>query len=362
MSKTILVTGGCGFVGSNLAVQLKKHFDDVDIVALDNLRRRGSELNISRLHNSGVQFVHGDIRNKEDLKGIRNLDTIIECSAEPSVLAGYGGCPMETVNTNFIGTLNCLELARETRAGFIFMSTNRIYPYDVLNQIKFYKPTENTTRFLFDDCYTCIRGVGCAGVNESFTTTGLRSLYGTTKFCSEQFVQEFGSMYGFRTVINRCGVIAGPWQMGKCDQGIIAFWIWSHLRNLPVTYHGYGGWGFQVRDILHISDLSNLIIKQVERINDISGQVFNVGGGPKNATSLKELTALCQKYTGETVNVFCGSETRVADIPWYITDNSKVMRMLDWEPTSSVEATVADIAKWMKEQEYTLAPILGIGA
>ncbi|MBF0494627.1 MAG: NAD-dependent epimerase/dehydratase family protein, partial [Candidatus Omnitrophica bacterium] len=139
----ILVTGGAGFVGSSLAIGLKERGTASRVFALDNLKRRGSELNLTRLKKNGVTFVHGDVRNFEDLQTAGKIDVIIECSAEPSVLAGYGESPEYLVNTNLIGALNCFELARLHKAGVIFISTSRVYPIDKVNGIKY---SEEATR------------------------------------------------------------------------------------------------------------------------------------------------------------------------------------------------------------------------
>ncbi len=124
----ILITGGAGFVGSGIAFNLKKDFPNYEIYCLDNLKRKGSELNVSRLGAAGITFVHGDIRNKEDFDGLPMVDAVIEASAEPSVLAGMDGTPDYLINTNLMGTVNCLNFAKKSKAKFIFLSTSRVYP------------------------------------------------------------------------------------------------------------------------------------------------------------------------------------------------------------------------------------------
>src|SRR5476651_361092 len=130
--KNILITGGAGFVGSNLALKLKKDCPQLNITVLDNLKRRGSELSLKRLKAADIDFVHGDIRNKEDLV-FEKVDLLIECSAEPSVLAGINSSPDYLMNTNLIGTLNCLEVARAHGAACVFLSTSRVYPISYIN-------------------------------------------------------------------------------------------------------------------------------------------------------------------------------------------------------------------------------------
>ena len=135
--KRILITGGAGFIGSNLAINIKGDYEDFEVIAFDNLKRRGSELNLQRLINREIRFFHGDIRNKEDLNGVGPADLIIDCSAEPSVLAGHGESPEYLINTNLVGTINTLELARREKADIIFLSTSRVYPTNTLRQISY---------------------------------------------------------------------------------------------------------------------------------------------------------------------------------------------------------------------------------
>ena len=133
--QTMLVTGGAGFVGSNLAVAFKRKYPERTVIVLDNLKRRGSEFNVPRLVAEGIRFIHGDIRNPEDMEFDDKIDVLLECSAEPSVLAGFGGSPKYLINTNLTGTINCLEVARKNAADVVFLSTSRVYPYDPINAI-----------------------------------------------------------------------------------------------------------------------------------------------------------------------------------------------------------------------------------
>ena len=129
----ILITGGAGFVGSNLAIKLKERHPLFEIIAFDNLKRRGSELNLPRFNEKNIEFIHGDVRNPEDFEEINGFDLLIECSAEPSVLAGINSSPKYLFNTNLIGTINCLEEVRKNKAKIIFLSTSRIYPIEKIN-------------------------------------------------------------------------------------------------------------------------------------------------------------------------------------------------------------------------------------
>ncbi len=351
--ENILITGGAGFVGSSLAIGLSKHCPGVSITALDNLRRRGSELNIKRLQQNGINFIHGDIRNQEDIESIK-ADLIIECSADPSVLAGYGDSPKYVVNTNLGGTINCLELARNNKAAMIFLSTSRVYPMAAIQSLNF---NEGETRLeLAQD--QPIPGVSPEGISEDFPLEGARSMYGATKLCSEYIMQEYLSMYDIKGVINRCGVIAGPWQMGKVDQGVAALWVARHIFNGKLDYIGYGGQGKQVRDMLHIDDLLSLIVHQIDNLSNLNGQTFNIGGGKEVSASLSELTALCQEITGNKIQIGSTPQTRPADIPWYITDNTKITKATNWKPTKTTKTIIKDIHDWITKNTDDLRDIL----
>src|SRR3712207_435324 len=141
---TVLVTGGAGFVGANVAVALAGRLGDRRVVAFDNLSRRGSELNLPRLREAGVAFVHGDVREQADLLAVEDVEAVVECSAEPSVMAGTEGSPDYLVRTNLLGAYHCLELARRERAQLIFLSTSRVYPVKALLGIELVRSEEHT--------------------------------------------------------------------------------------------------------------------------------------------------------------------------------------------------------------------------
>ncbi len=353
--RTILVTGGAGFVGSRLAMGLKAAREGTRVIALDNLRRRGSELNVPRLAASGVEFVHGDVRQAADLETLGPVDCILECSAEPSVLAGYGESPCYVLDTNLVGAVNCLEVARRHGAGFIFLSTSRVYPIEGLRNLPY---REGETRFELIGEGTA-PGVSPAGITEDFPLAGARSMYGASKLCAELLLAEYQAMYGLRGLVNRCGVITGPWQMGKVDQGVVVLWAARHAFGGTLRYIGHGGTGKQVRDLLHVDDLLDLILYQLDHLDALSGRVFNVGGGHEVSTSLCELTALCVRLTGNAIPITAQAATRDADIPVYITDHGRVSEATGWRPRRGVEETVTDICRWLRDHEAALRPVLG---
>lgn len=351
----ILITGGCGFVGSSLAIALKEKYPSYDLVVFDNLKRKGSELNLNRLRSVNVTFQHGDLRFKNDIDEIRHVDLIIDAAAEPSVQAGIdGGSPDYLFETNLNGTYNTLELARKHKAAIIFLSTSRVYSIPSLEDISY---TKSKTRFEID--HSQIKpGITKNGIDELFDTGGFRSLYGTTKLASELLINEYNAMFGIQTVINRCGVLTGPWQMGKVDQGFVVLWLAKHLWKGELAYIGYQGSGKQVRDILHVEDLFSLIDWQIHNIDVVNGKTMNVGGGMEGSVSLLEMTDLCQSITGNKIAIQPILENRKADIPIYITDNSTVTSLTGWKPTHKPKDIIQEIYNWMKENENQLKPIL----
>lgn len=354
MTKSILITGGAGFVGSSLAIQLQTYYPQYKIKALDNLKRRGSELNLSRLREAGVEFFHGDIRNPEDFNVVGEIDAIIEASAEPSVLAGIDSAPDYVVNTNLVGTVNCLNFAVKRKADFIFLSTSRIYPIEKIEQINY---EEQESRFTISTAQT-LEGVSENGINENFPLEGYRSIYGATKLSSELLIAEYNHFYGLKTIINRCGVLTGEWQMGKVDQGVIVLWMARHFWQQKLGYFGYGGTGKQVRDVLHVNDLYRLVDFQIHNIDKLNNRTFNVGGGRKTSVSLCELTEFCRNITGNKIAIESVPENRQADIRIYITDNTEVTKATGWKPQITVEEILQNIYSWLRENEQTLQHIL----
>jgi CDP-paratose 2-epimerase len=349
----ILVTGGAGFVGSNLAVMLAEK-RACAVTALDNLRRRGSELALSRLRAAGVSFVHGDVRNSEDFEGLATADLLIECSAEPSVHAGYEGGARYLINTNLVGAFNCLEWARRHGSALIFLSTSRVYSILALRDLPLQVAGE---RFVLAPGK---HGPGWSqsGIAEDFSTGGARSLYGTTKLACELLIEESSAAFGLKAIVNRCGVITGPWQMGKVDQGFFVLWAARHLYGGQLTYTGFGGHGHQVRDVLHIADLFDLICRQIEGLDRYTGHTFNVGGGLACSVSLAELSALCANRTG--VRLAIGSEpaTHPVDIPFYVTDTSAVTEATGWSPRRSPAMIVEEVIDWLGRHRAQIEPVL----
>jgi CDP-paratose 2-epimerase len=353
--RTVLIAGGAGFVGSNLAIRYKTEHPSARVIALDSLKRRGTELSLGRLADGGVEFVHGDVRCREDFDDLPGFDLLVDCSAEPSVRVGLAGAPDYLIQTNLVGTINLLELARRNDAAFLFLSTSRVYPLDRLNRLAV---RETDTRLEWADP-AAEQGLSAAGLSEDFPLGGPRSLYGASKLAGELLLQEYAYTYRMPAMINRCGVLTGPWQMGKVDQGVVTLWVARHVFvDKPLSYVGYGGTGKQVRDILHIDDLYELIELQLQNDAAWNASPFNVGGGRDGSVSLLELTAICSSVTGVTRSIGSQPETSPVDIPIYLSDCRHAEKVFGWRPMRNPEVIVSDLFDWIQDHENDLRRVL----
>jgi CDP-paratose 2-epimerase len=346
----ILVTGGAGFIGANAALGLAERHPDWRLVAVDNLRRRGSELNLARLRAAGVEFRHADVRELDDVLAVGPIDALLECSAEPSALAGAEGSPDYVVKSNLVGAYHCLELARRHRANVVFLSSSRVYPVDGLRGLAL---AETNTRYELVGAQPT-PGASVAGVSEEFPLGGARTLYGSTKLAAELLIEEYRVAYGLAAVVNRCGVVAGPWQMGKVDQGVFTHWLLAHHFHRPLQYIGFGGAGKQVRDVLHVDDLIELIDQQLCAPAAWDGTVVNVGGGTEYSLSLLETTALCAEITGNSVPIEGVTTTRPGDVPLYISDCARLHAVTGWRAAHGPGRVLADIHRWICAHEAAL--------
>lgn len=343
----LLITGGAGFVGSNLCLHLKKTFPEATVIAMDNLYRKGAELNVPRLRAAGVIFHRGDVRDPDSFPD-ETFDLMVECSAEPSVLAGQDGSPDYLFQTNLVGAYHCLEACRRHEAGMIFLSTSRVYPVATLENHPWH---EEETRFGWEDGG---KGISSQGVSEELSLEGARSLYGTTKLAAEQLIEEYRETYALKAVVNRCGVIAGPWQFGKVDQGVVALWVMAHHFKRELSYIGYGGKGKQVRDMLHVYDLCDLLVDQVANFEKWDGWIGNVAGGYHCSASLQELTKICQEVTGNEIEIKEVPENRRSDLRIFIANCHKLFERTEWRPKRGVIDVVTDTRAWIAENEEDL--------
>jgi CDP-paratose 2-epimerase len=298
------------------------------------------------------------VRDPSELMAIEAIDALIECSAEPSVLTGTDGDTTYAVHTNLNGAYNCLKLARREGAQFVFLSTSRVYSSQPLRELNL---IETRTRFELAETQDH-PGVSSAGISERFPFDGTRTLYGATKLAAELLIEEYADSFGLKTVIDRCGVIAGPWQMGRVDQGVFAFWLFHHHFGLPLQYIGYGGTGKQVRDLLHVEDLLELVEDQVAAPERWAGFKGNVGGGRGCSLSLLETTDICRELTGNETQIEHVTDERRGDVPVYISDCTLLFDHSDWRPRRSARQVLADINDWTVANESSLEGALGIRA
>ncbi len=338
----ILITGICGFVGSTLAKGWLESEPGLTIYGLDNLIRPGSESNRIHLQKLGIRLFHGDIRIPWDFEALPPVDWVIDAAANPSVLAGVDGqtSSRQLIEHNLHGTANILEYCRRHRSGFILLSTSRVYSISPLAEL----PVEPIGEaFRLNRSRPFPPGLSTAGVSETFSTAPPISLYGSTKLASEILAMEYGETFGFPVWINRCGVLDGAGQFGRADQGIFSYWINAYLRRKPLTYIGFGGKGHQVRDCLHPRDLIPLIAKQTASGATAPVRIVNIGGGESRAMSLAELSAWCKDRFGPHT-VTGNSEERRFDIPWLIMDSASARKHWGWQPQTSLDAILEEIA------------------
>ena len=256
----ILISGVCGFVGGTLARALAASGHQV--AGFDNFIRPGSETNRDELKALGVRLFHADLRAASDLEVLPAADWVIDAAANPSVLAVVDGrtSSRQLVEHNLGGTVNVLEYCKQHRAGFILLSTSRVYSIPPLAGL----PMEVREGAFVPAAGNRMNGLSAAGLTEEFPTGAPISLYGATKLASEALALEYGETFGLPVFVNRCGVLAGAGQFGRADQGIFAYWINSWLQRRPLRYIGFGGKGHQVRDCLHPRDLLPVLARQFE--------------------------------------------------------------------------------------------------
>jgi CDP-paratose 2-epimerase len=335
----MLITGICGFAGSNLAKSLLERIEDLSIFGIDNLMRPGSETNRALLKKLNVTVLHGDIRNTSDFESIPKVDWVIDAAANPSVLAGLNGSgtSRQLIEHNLASVVNVLEYCKSHQAGFMLLSTSRVYSIGALASLPLKSEHE---AFSLDCSKTLPPGVSSSGINTDFSTEPPISLYGSTKLAAEKLALEFGLAFGFPVWINRCGVLAGAGQFGTPDQGIFSYWIHAHLRRRQMRYIGFGGTGHQVRDVFHPRDLAGLVHAQISKPRKGGTRIYTVGGGPANAMSLAQLTAWCDSKFGNH-KLQSDDRPRKYDVPWIVMDSTQAGMDFGWRCNMNL-ATVLD--------------------
>ena len=333
----ILITGGCGFVGSNIAIFLKKKLKNANIFSLDNLFRKGSEINQKRLISNKIKNFNIDITNTKKINNLKKFDLVIDCCAEPAIEASTKD-PDRVFKTNLIGTFNILKKCTRDKSNIIFLSSSRVYSIKDLRDLVKNLNLKKTLKIN-------------KTINEKFETSSASSLYGFTKLSSEKLIKEFSFANKLKYIINRFGVISGPWQFGKQDQGFVTMWIGKHIYKKKLSYIGFGGHGNQVRDVIHIDDVCEIIYLQIKNLNKKYNNTFNVGGGPKNSISLKQLTSKCRIITNKKINIGKISSTSNFDIPYFVTDNSKIKKFYKWKPIKNIDLVLKDVYTWLTKNK-----------
>jgi len=339
----LLITGICGFVGSTLARAIVAEGMASEIIGIDNFSRAGSELNRRPLQALDIRVIPGDIRNASDVDNLPMVDWVIDAAANPSVLAGVDGktSSRQLVEHNLAGTINLLEYCRNHNAGFVLLSTSRVYSIPGLASLKMQVVGG---AFQPDPGQKFPSGIGPQGVSEMYTTAPPVSLYGSTKVTSEHLALEYGQTFEFPVWVNRCGVMAGAGQFGHPAQGIFAYWIHSFRERAELRYIGFGGTGHQVRDCLHPRDLLPLLSQQwAEPLDSQKARVMNVSGGTQSSMSLQQLTGWCEsRYSGMKIQAV--RDNRPFDIPWMVLDPSECIDIWKWRPATSIQRILDEIA------------------
>lgn len=351
----IIITGGCGFVGSLVAKYLATRCG-WNVTVLDNFSRPGSERNRLPLNCLGIEVLEGDLRDRNRIANLPPSDWIIDCAANPSVLAGTSPLSpsLDLVDHNLLGTIHLLEYCKRHQAGLVLVSTSRVYSTQHLAGLPL---RTATTRFELDST-PLPSEITEQGVRENFSTEAPLSLYGATKLASETMAKEYAFAFEFPLWINRCGLMAGAGQFGRADQGIVAYWMNRYLYRHPLKFIGFGGQGHQVRDCLHPDDLARLVQTQLTHsCGDSQLQrptTVNVSGGIASAFSLIELTQWCERRWGserfgEKPKIASIEENRKYDAPWIVLDPSLAQNQWAWKAEKSLEDIFEEIADHAEE-------------
>tara|TARA_B100001996_G_scaffold357815_1_gene321987 strand:- start:9 stop:1007 length:999 start_codon:yes stop_codon:yes gene_type:complete len=320
----ILITGGCGFIGSNLAIFLKDKIKNVKITSIDNLSRKGSSLNYKRLSQKKIKNFKSDIAKSNKIMKLQKFDLIIHCAAEPAIEASREKIE-EVFNSNLVGTFNVLKKCAKDGSNIIYLSSSRVYAME--NLFKLNKKVS---------------------VKENFNVENSKSIYGFTKLSSELLIKEYSYLHKIKYIINRVALVSGPWQFGKEEQGFVSLWVWRHLNHLKLSYIGFGGTGRQVRDVLHIQDLCELILLQIKKLKKTNNKLMNVGGGKRNSLNLLQLTKLSSHITKNKIRIGSIKKTSPYDVPYYVSNISYVKKLYKWKPKRDLKKIVADLYFWMK--------------
>ena len=337
MSRRTLITGGAGFVGTNLADRILREGDDERVIVFDNLSRAGVEENLrwlTRCHGSAVEVEIADIRDAQAVsRALKASDRAFHLAAQVAVTTSLDE-PLEDLEVNLQGTINLLEAARActTPAPIVFTSTNKVY--GGLDDIRL---AEGPTRYEPVDPIILGHGIG------EWRTLSFSTPYGCSKGAADQYVVDYARSYGMPNVVFRMSCIYGPHQFGTEDQGWVAHFLIRALEGRPITIYGDGK---QVRDVLYVEDLVDALLLAEDGAERLAGQAFNIGGGARNTLSLRELLALITEAHGREPAVEFGP-WRPGDQRYYVSDSAAFAAATGWRPRVAPPDGVRALAAWL---------------
>ena len=342
-NRYILVTGGAGFIGTNLANSFLRQDQPVHI--FDNLSRPGTERNVAELLEcfpGRVLFTQADVRDRNAVReAVRTAQTVYHLAAQVAVTTSLED-PLADAETNLTGTLNMLEAIRtgDGNKPLLFTSTNKVYGH--LGHVAL---REEASRYEPKDGALTTLGAGEDQPLEFL------SPYGCSKGSADQYVLDYARSYGLQAAVFRMSCIYGPYQLGSEDQGWVAHFLRQALKGEPITIYGDGK---QVRDLLFVEDLVRAMRIAVDKIAMTAGEAFNMGGGTSNSASLLEVLSQIKALTGEAPRVDWGAE-RMGDQRWYVADTSKASRVLDWKPETSIRQGLRRLLDWYRSHPTLVA-------
>jgi CDP-paratose 2-epimerase len=336
----VLITGGAGFIGSNLAASLCE--DGYSVRIFDNLSRPGSPINLGWLQEnySNIEFFRGDIRDYTSIaEALIGIDTVFHFASQVAVTSSVID-PRSDFDINTMGTINLLEAARRSKRKPIvsFTSTNKVY-----GNLDYLNINELETRYELENYPH--------GISEK-TALDFHSPYGCSKGAADQYVRDYSRIYDLPTIVFRMSCIYGTRQFGTEDQGWVAHLLISIIKNQPITIFGNGK---QVRDLLWVQDLVRAFRSAVEHIDITRGQIYNIGGGPENSIAIwKEFGKLSEELVGQSIDVR-HTATRPGDQKIYISDTTKAKIHFGWQPKINREAGISKLYQWLLDNK-TLIP------
>ncbi len=339
----VLISGGAGFIGCNTAQRFLELGHRV--VVLDNLSRKGAKLNLAWLQEQGsIDFVQVDIRDaaavREAIGQHPRLDAIVHLASQVAVTTSVQD-PREDFEVNALGTFNLLEAARLSKGDpvFLFASTNKVY-----GGLEGVTVVERDNRHTFRDLP--------GGIGEDHQLD-FHSPYGCSKGAADQYVRDYGRIYGLRTVVLRQSCIYGHRQFGVEDQGWVAWFTIAAVLGKPIVIYGDGK---QVRDLLFIDDMVEGYRVALDQIDQASGKIYNFGGGPQNVLSLLELIAILEDLAGRKIP-YSFEDWRPGDQPVFICNIDKASRELNWKPRVSPKKGVQRLYAWVVENQDLLRTV-----